>query len=223
MNLQKMKSGKDTYVSNDLLDQGEGINGFSNVAAITKEYNSTVRRVNQSNLVFHEKKEEFELVQYSETNNPTVIIEEDMFGKEKVWLKLSETSNHFLDKIEKDNIIDKKLKDKILEQAIIRYIDEQKLKIYLSIDLSDDQKPLIEKNEKKIIKIVKDFIENNKVDFHTDAGVCHLYVNNSMKEQLLNNVRNGLTKTLATQSFLLKITDDEKDQPKNKNKSKNKI
>lgn len=218
-----MKSGKDTYVSNDLLDQGEGINGFSNVAAINKEYSSTIRRVNQSNLVFHEKKGEFELVQYSETTNPTVIIEEDMFGKEKVWLKESNTTNHFLEKIENESIIDKKLRDKILDQAIISYVEDQKLKIYLSINLSEEQKPLIDKNEKKIVKLIKDFIESNKVDFHTDNGICHLYVNNSMKETLFNYVNDGLSKTLSTQSFLLKKADTDIDKQKKKTNIKNKI
>ena len=54
MNIQKMKAGKDTYYSLDLLDHGEGVNGFTNVTTIVKDYNTSIKRVYQSNISFNE-------------------------------------------------------------------------------------------------------------------------------------------------------------------------
>ncbi len=216
MNLQRMKSGKDYYISLDLLDQGQGIDGFSNVEAILKDYGTTIRNVYNSNINYNEKSNEFNLEQHSEQINPAVIIEEDMFGKMKVWLKSSKTSEYLISKINSFNVIDQNIKNKILNESINKFYNEEKIAEKIKEKFNDDLE--IKENEKNIILKFSKILKESDLCFHTDNGQCSIHLSKKEKENIIEKIFNEVEKSISTKNFLLKKSS--KEDSKNKNKKK---
>lgn len=223
MILQKMKSGKISYFSSDLLDQGEGINGFSNVVSLEKEYGSTSKRVFNSNITYNEKTGYFNLEHLSDQQIPQIIIEEDMFGKQKIWLKESETSSYILNKIETDLVINKKIKDKIFDESLVEYFQNNKIMKIILENVDEENNEIVINNENGIFKNFKTIIEKSTKNFLIDDGKCQLYLNKEEKDIVIDKLNDYVKKSLSTQKLLLSKNSDNELKKVKKSNNKQKI
>lgn len=205
-----MKAGKDTYYSLDLLDHGEGVNGFTNVSTIVKDYNSSIKRVYQSNISFNERDNEYFFEEFNNTQNPAVILEEDMFGKEKVWLKASGTTDHLLSTIEKDTVLNKKLKKEIIENAILTtYKDKNIEKDVLSkIDPAEHTMVSEYIDNGKLAQKFVTLVEKTTPTYLVDAGKCFVHIHQQELNDFKNLLEKDLYRVISTKNMLLKKTTD---------------
>jgi hypothetical protein len=201
-----MKAGKDTYYSLDLLDHGEGVNGFTNVTTIVKDYNSSIKRVYQSNISFNEKDNEYFFEEFNSTQNPSVILEEDMFGKEKVWLKAGGTTDHLLSAIEKDGVLNKKLKKEIVENAILSTYQDKKIEKELVGKLSLTEQEMIAEyvTSGKLAHKFVTLVEKTNPTYLVDAGKCFVHVNQKDMTEFKELLEKDLHRVVSTKNLLLK-------------------
>lgn len=201
-----MKAGKDTYYSLDLLDHGEGVNGFSNVTTIVNEYNSSIKRVFQSNISFNEKDNEYFFEEFNATQNPSVILEEDMFGKEKVWLKSGGTTDHILNTIEKDNVLNKKLKKEIIESAILATYKEKNIEQELINKISEPEQLMLAEyiQSGKLAHKFVSIVEKTNPTYLVDAGKCFIHVNQKDMNIFKELLEKDLHRVVSTKNLLLK-------------------
>lgn len=201
-----MKAGKDTYYSLDLLDHGEGVNGFTNVTTIVKDYNSSIKRVYQSNISFNEKDNEYFFEEFNNTQNPTVILEEDMFGKEKVWLKASGTTDHLLSTLEKDGVLNKKLKKEIVENAILATYKDKKVEQEIIDKLSQPEQAVVAEyiNSGKLAHKFVSIVEKTNPTYIVDAGKCFIHVNQKDMNEFKELLEKDLHRVVSTKNLLLK-------------------
>lgn len=201
-----MKAGKDTYYSLDLLDHGEGVNGFTNVTTIVKDYNSSIKRVYQSNISFNEKDNEYFFEEFNNTQNPTVILEEDMFGKEKVWLKASGTTDHLLSTLEKEGVLNKKLKKEIVENAILATYKDKKVEQELIDKLSLPEQAVVAEyiNSGKLAHKFVSIVEKTNPTYIVDAGKCFIHVNQKDMNEFKELLEKDLHRVVSTKNLLLK-------------------
>jgi hypothetical protein len=206
MNIHKMKAGKDTYYSLDLLDHGEGVSGLTNVMTIVKEYGASIKRVYQSNISFNEKDNEYFFEEFTNTQNPNVILEEDMFGKEKVWLKAGGTTQHILEKIEKDNVLNKKLKKEIIEQAILTAYTDKNIEKEIVSKLDKPEQDMITdylttgKLANKFVHIV----EKSNATFLVDGGKCFMHIHQNDLKDLKILLEKDIERVVSTKKLLIK-------------------
>lgn len=219
-----MRAGKDIYYSLDLLDHGEGINGFTNVNTIVKEYEDSIKRVYQSNIGFSEKHNEYFFEEFNNTKNPSVILEEDMFGKEKVWLKSCATTDRLLSKLEKDNVLSKKLKKEIVENAILTTYKEKNIEQELINNLSDADKSLVAEYVAggKLANKFMSLVEKTNPTYLVDAGKCFIHINQKELNEFKQDLEKDLQRVITTKNLLLKktVSDNnsiEKQTPSRKN------
>ena len=213
MNIQKMKAGKDTYYSLDLLDHGEGINGFTNVTTIVKDYSSSIKRVYKSNINFNEKDNEYFFEEVNNTQNPTVILAEDMFGKEKVWLKAGGTTEHLLSTIETDGVLNKKLKKEIIENAILSTYQDKKIEKELVEKLSLSEQEMVAEyvTSGKLSHKFVSIVEKTNPIYLVDAGKCFVHVNLNEMNEFKELLEKDLHRVVSTKNLLLKkaaVTED---------------
>lgn len=201
-----MKAGKDTYYSLDLLDHGEGVNGFTNVTTIVKDYNSSIKRVYQSNISFNEKDNEYFFEEFNSTQNPSVILEEDMFGKEKVWLKSGGTTDHLLSAIEKDGVLNKKLKKEIVENAILSTYQDKKIEKEIVGKLSLQEQEMVAEyvNSGKLAHKFVSIVEKTNPTYLVDAGKCFMHVNQKDMNEFKELLEKDLHRVVSTKNLLLK-------------------
>jgi hypothetical protein len=206
MNIQKMKAGKDTYYSLDLLDHGEGVNGFTNVTTIVKDYNSSIKRVYQSNISFNEKDNEYFFEEFNSTQNPSVILEEDMFGKEKVWLKAGGTTDHLLTTIEKDGVLNKKLKKEIVENAILSTYQDKKIEKEIVGKLTLPEQEMVAEyvSSGKLSHKFVSIVEKTNPTYLVDAGKCFMHVNQKDMNEFKELLEKDLHRVVSTKNLLLK-------------------
>lgn len=201
-----MKAGKDTYYSLDLLDHGEGVNGFTNVTTIVKDYNSSIKRVYQSNISFNERDNEYFFEEFNSTQNPSVILEEDMFGKEKVWLKASQTTDHLLNTIETDGVLNKKLKKEIVENAILSTYQDKKIEKELVDKLSLSEQEMVSEYvaSGKLAHKFVNLVEKTNPTYLVDAGKCFVHVNQKELNEFKELLEKDLHRVVSTKNLLLK-------------------
>jgi hypothetical protein len=201
-----MKAGKDTYYSLDLLDHGEGVNGFTNVTTIVKDYNSSIKRVYQSNISFNERDNEYFFEEFNSTQNPSVILEEDMFGKEKVWLKASQTTDHLLNTIETDGVLNKKLKKEIVENAILSTYQDKKIEKELVDKLSLSEQEMVAEYVAigKLAHKFVNLVEKTNPTYLVDAGKCFVHVNQKELNEFKELLEKDLHRVVSTKNLLLK-------------------
>ena len=203
-----MKAGKDTYYSLDLLDHGEGVNGFTNVTTIVKDYNSSIKRVYQSNISFNEKDNEYFFEEFNNTQNPTVILEEDMFGKEKVWLKASGTTDHLLSTIEKDGVLNKKLKKEIVENSILTTYKDKNIEKEVLNKLTETEQAVVNEyiNSGKLAHKFVSIVEKTNPTYIVDAGKCFIHTNQKELNEFKELLEKDLYRVISTKNLLLKKT-----------------
>lgn len=208
MNIQKMRAGKDIYYSLDLLDHGEGINGFTNVNTIVKEYEESIKRVYQSNIGFSEKHNEYFFEEFNNTKNPSVILEEDMFGKEKVWLKSGATTDRLLSKLEKDSVLSKKLKKEIVENAILTTYKEKNIEKELINQLSETEQSLVSEyiTSGKLANKFVSIVDKTNPTYLVDAGKCFIHINQKDLTEFKQVLEKDLQRVITTKNLLLKKT-----------------
>jgi hypothetical protein len=201
-----MKAGKDTYYSLDLLDHGEGVNGFTNVTTIVKDYNTSIKRVYQSNISFNEKDNEYFFEEFNSTQNPSVILEEDMFGKEKVWLKACGTTDHLLNTIETDGVLNKKLKKEIIENAILSTYQDKKIEKELVSKLSLPEQEMVAEyvTSGKLAHKFVNIVEKTNPTYLVDAGKCFVHVNQKDLNDFKELLEKDLYRVVSTKNLLLK-------------------
>jgi hypothetical protein len=206
MNIQKMKAGKDTYYSLDLLDHGEGINGFTNVKTIVQDYSSSIKRVYQSNISFSEKHNEYFFEEFNSTQNPTVILEEDMFGKEKVWLKASGTTEHLISKIEKDSVLNKKLKKEIVESAILSTYKNKNIERDVLSKITPDDHALVAEhiNTGKLAHKFVSLVEKTTPTYIVDGGNCFVHIHQKDLNNFKELLEKDLHRVISTKNMLIK-------------------
>lgn len=206
MNIQKMKAGKDTYYSLDLLDHGEGVNGFTNVTTIVKDYNTSIKRVYQSNISFNEKDNEYFFEEFNNTQNPSVILEEDMFGKEKVWLKASGTTDHLLSTLEKEGVLNKKLKKEIVENAILSTYNDKNVEKETLNKLTPSEQEMVTEyiSSGKLAHKFVSIVEKTNPTYIVDAGKCFIHVNQKDMNDFKELLEKDLHRVVSTKNLLLK-------------------
>jgi len=208
IHIQKMKAGKDLYLSTNLLDQGEGINGLTNVKTLIKEYGTSVKRVFQSNIRLED--ENYYLEEFNQNKNPTIIVEEDMFGKEKIWIQNGGIAEHLLNTIENNTVLDEKLKNEIISETFKNFYVTNQLESKILNEFTLEDKNLIRGHIEKD-QILKKFIaafKSSGGQFNIDNGECQIYLKTIDLKNIVDTIKQDLNSVLKTKKLLLVKSED---------------
>lgn len=219
-----MKAGSDTFISADLLDQGEGINGFTNILTITNEYGASIKRVYNSNVNVTEKPDEFILEDLSQIKNPTVIIEEDIFGKEKVWIKSGATADHIIKTLTDNTVLNKRLKKEIYQKALTDLYDSKAIKQNISTKFDELSLSLIDDylNTDKMFKKFSSLLEEKGINFIVDNNQCFIHIKDIDLSKIKESLEKDVKRIIDTKRLLLEKTAvNEKSEPSKKQKRPN--
>lgn len=214
-----MKAGSDTFISADLLDQGEGINGFTNILTITNEYGASIKRVYNSNINITEKPDEFILEDLSQLKNPTVIIEEDIFGKEKVWIKSGSTADHIIKTLSDQSVLNKKLKKEIYHKALTDLYESKAIQKNISAKFDEISISLIGDylNTDKMFKKFSSLLEEKGINFIVDNNECFIHIKDVDLNIIKKSIEKDVKRIIDTKQLLLEKTAlNEKSEPSKK-------
>lgn len=189
MELQKLKNQNATYISCDLLNSGEGVDGLVNVETIKAEYGTTANTFFTSNISYNDKKDEYRLEEFKKSELSTILIEEDMFKNQKVWIKEGAYAGYIIDKLKDEKVLSLSLKEDLFNDGIEKFYKENHLNISLLNGLSKENK--------------KDIFENISAK--------------GMIEEFIKLSENYTPKILATSSSIeLKFTENDLSEIKDK-------
>lgn len=189
MKIQNLKSGSENYYSCDLLVESEGVCGYSNVKFLTNEYgvNSTIT----NSITYYENKDQFILEGFNKIENTPIIIEKDIFGGKKVWIKAGDYCNSLLDNIKQSKVISVNFLEEVINYSLKNYYKENKLNILILNGLSNPQRK----------QASKDITPSEMFDF---------FVEQSIKEDLKFNIENDDCKVNINEDIFLKIKENVK-------------
>jgi hypothetical protein len=161
MEIQKLRNKNIVYVSCDLLNAGVSLDAASNVASLKEEYLSTSTVFFTSHIHFNELKNEYILEEFSNSNISTLLIEEDMFNNEKVWIKEGDYANYVLEKLNNNEILNGKIKETLIKDSIQKLFEKENIssliieKLKQSLDNESFTKIIPEKIKKEFLSIAE--------------------------------------------------------------------
>jgi len=224
MNLQKLKAGSETYFSSDLLDQCHSIESFSNVKLIMLEYGSTSKEVT-NNIIYNELKDEYKLEEFNKSNNTQVIVETDMFGKKKLWIKDGAYANFIFEKLKDSNCLSLNILEETIEESLKDYYKNNKLNISILNGLGNSKRKEAyqEFTQEEMIENFVNIAKNKKIDFHIENNGINVLIKPDVYQNIKNEFKDTIEKKLCVKnvlknkaSTLNELIQDYTSKPKNK-------
>ncbi len=224
MNLQKLKAGSETYFSSDLLDQCHSIESFSNVKLIMLEYGSTSKEVT-NNIIYNELKDEYKLEEFNKSNNTQVIVETDMFGKKKLWIKDGAYANFIFEKLKDSNCLSLNILEETIEESLKDYYKNNKLNISILNGLGNSKikEAYQEFTQEEMIENFVNIAKNKKIDFHIENNGINVLIKPDVYQNIKNEFKDTIEKKLCVKnvlknkaSTLNELIQDYTSKPKNK-------
>lgn len=224
MNLQKLKAGSETYFSSDLLDQCHSIESFSNVKLIMLEYGSTSKEVT-NNIIYNELKDEYKLEEFNKSNNTQVIVETDMFGKKKLWIKDGAYANFIFEKLKDSNCLSLNILEETIEESLKDYYKNNKLNISILNGLGNSKRKEAyqEFTQEEMIENFVNIAKDKKIDFHIENNTVNVLIKPDMYQNIKNEFKDTIEKKLSVKnvlknraSSLNELIQDYSSKPKNK-------
>lgn len=224
MNLQKLKAGSETYFSSDLLDQCHSIESFSNVKLIMLEYGSTSKEVT-NNIIYNELKDEYKLEEFNKSNNTQVIVETDMFGKKKLWIKDGAYANFIFEKLKDSNCLSLNILEETIEESLKDYYKNNKLNISILNGLGNSKRKEAYKEftQDEMIENFVNIAKNKKIDFHIENNGINVLIKPDVYQNIKNEFKDTIEKKLCVKnvlknkaSTLNELIQDYTSKPKNK-------
>ncbi len=224
MNLQKLKAGNETYFSTDLLDQCHSVESFSNVKLIMTEYGSTSKEVT-NNIIYNELKDEYKLEEFNKTNNTQVIVETDMFGKKKLWIKDGAYASFIFDKLKESNFLSLNILEEVIEESLKDYYKNNKLNISILNGLGNTRRKEAyqEFSQEEMIENFVNIAKDKKIDFHIENNTVNVLIKPDMYQNIKNEFKDTIEKKLSVKnvlknraSSLNELIQDYSSKPKNK-------
>ena len=227
MELQKLKNQNATYISCNLLNSGEGVDGLVNVETVKAEYGSTAKTFFTSNISYNEKSGNYRLEEFNKSELSPVLIEEDMFKNQKVWIKEGAYAEYIIEKLKTDKVLSLSLKEDILNDGIEKFYKDNHLSISLLNGIpKENKKEIFENISPKIM--LEEFVkisENYNPKILSSSGSIELtFVENDLtkiKDKYQNNLMMKIsTKKLLAEkaSSLNELIEDSSVQKRRKNK-----
>lgn len=230
MKIQNLKSGSENYYSCDLLVDSEGIYGYSNVKYLISEMGENATLTN--NITYYENKDQFILEGFNKIENTPIIIEKDIFGGQKIWIKDSNYCNSLLDNIKQSKVISVNFLEEVINDSLKNYYKENKLNILILNVLSNPQRKQASKDitPNEMFNIFLDAAIKEDLKFNIDNGYCKVRINDNVFMKIKENVKKKVLNILQIKELLRNKSSslndlivDEIVDHKSKNKSKNKI
>jgi hypothetical protein len=224
MNLQKLKAGNEIYFSTDLLDQCHSIESFSNVKLIMLEYGSTSKEVT-NNIIYNELKDEYKLEEFNKTNNTQVIVETDMFGKKKLWIKDGAYASFIFEKLKESNCLSFNVLEDVIEESLKDYYKNNKLNISILNGLGNTKRKEAyqEFTQEEMIENFVNIAKNKKIDFHIENNGVNVTIKPDIYQDIKNDFKDTIEKKLCVKnvlknkaSTLNELIQDYTAKPKNK-------
>jgi hypothetical protein len=227
MKIEKLNAGTDLYLSCNLLDQCNGVEGFSNVKSLKMSYGSTAKEVT-NNIIYIESEDVYKLQEFNKSERTPVIIEKDMFGKQKIWIKSSAFSDHVFQSLKNSQVLSTNVLEEVIESALKNYYKDNKLNISILNGLGNVQRKEAYK-EIKPEEMLKNFLNianKEPLKFYIEGENCVVMfdktnldnIKDKMKEKALQVIKvRGLLKTKASSlNDLIQETKIDKKIKKNK-------
>jgi len=230
MNLQKLKAGSETYFSSDLLDQCHSIESFSNVKLIMLEYGSTSKEVT-NNIIYNELNSSNSSNspdsphKSNKSNNTQVIVETDMFGKKKLWIKDGAYANFIFEKLKDSNCLSLNILEETIEESLKDYYKNNKLNISILNGLGNSKRKEAyqEFTQEEMIENFVNIAKNKKIDFHIENNGINVLIKPDVYQNIKNEFKDTIEKKLCVKnvlknkaSTLNELIQDYTSKPKNK-------
>lgn len=226
MKIQTLKSGSEIYYSCDLLVDSEGVHGYSNVKLLTDDMGENATLTN--NITYYENKDQFILEGFNKIENTPIIIEKDIFGGQKIWIKDSNYCNSLLDNIKNSKVISVNVLEEVINDSLKNYYRENKLNILILNVLSNPQRKQASKDitPNEMFNIFLDISNKSDLKFNIEDGNCKVKINDNTFIKIKEEVKKKVLNILQIKELLRNKSSSLNDlivDNKVKNKSKNKI
>lgn len=205
MELQKLKNQNTTYISCDLLNSGEGVDGLVNVETVKAEYGTTANTFFTSNISYNEKKDEYRLEEFKKSELSMVLIEEDMFKNQKVWIKEGVYAEYVIDKLKNEKVLSLSLKEDLFNDGIEKFYKENHLNISLLNGLSKENKKEIFENisAKGMLEEFIKLSENYTPKILASSGAIELKFSDNDLGEIKNKFQENLIRKIDTKKLLI--------------------
>lgn len=202
MKIKKLKSGSDTYYSCDLLDQSNGCEGFSNIKYLTLEHGEKSTITN--NVIYFDDTNEFILESFQGIDNTPVIIEEDIFGNKKAWLKEGVYCENIMEKLKNNNVISINILKEVIADSLVDYYKANKLNISILNGLSNQDRKSAYSNispKEMLDSFVKAAIEE-ELTFNIEDNACKVIIKNNTFSNIKEKIKKDAINTIKIKKLI---------------------
>lgn len=203
MRIEKLNAGKDYYFSCELLDQCHSVEGFSNVKSIKMDYESTAKEVT-NNIVYIESKDEYKLQEFNKSESTPIIIEKDMFGKQKIWIKEGAFSEYVFESLKNSNVLSLNVLEEVIENSLKNFYKDNKLNISILNGLGNVQRKEAYKeiNPEDMLNSFINIAIKEKMKFHIEGDNCVVQLDKSSLENIKNKMKEKALQTIKVKELL---------------------
>lgn len=212
MEIQKLTTTKGSYISCNLLNSAEGIDGYINTGKIKELHSSLAENIFSSNIYYHEKSESF-VLQTDNTPNPLLFIVEDMFADVQIWIREGSFAKDILQQLKEHSCLDNNKKKELILDSISSYYDNTNTEQKILADFSPKKEHLCK------LKVKEAFIETAYLSNYLFNNQTHtISIENQELEKINSIVKKKITDSLKMQELLERKMEDK--VSKNKRKTK---
>lgn len=203
MKIEKLNAGNDYYFSCELLDQCHSVEGFSNVKSIKMDYESTAKEVT-NNIVYIESKDEYKLQEFNKSESTPIIIEKDMFGKQKIWIKEGAFSEYVFESLKNSDVLSLNVLEEVIENSLKNFYKDNKLNISILNGLGNTQRKAAYKeiNPEDMLKFFINIAIKEKLKFHIEDDNCIVQLDKNSIENIKEKMKDKAIQTIKVKELL---------------------